>query len=174
MKTPWKVQPASWPDQKSHFWRNLTGWLDLLFIYFLRSTHSLVFFFAHKTERTEQNSAVLSIRIWNKLGPIDGTVEKCGSDTLWKWLCRVSKGRDVALIFCKLHAFLSFRGCPRMSQDIVPLSWDKKVFLSRCPFVPGQKKFPCPAVPLTWDKDWIKNSGTNSSVLGHPGTNKMS
>ena len=29
---------------------------------------------------------------------------------------------------------------------------DKKVSLSCCPFVPGQKKFTCPAVPLSRDK----------------------
>ena len=43
---------------------------------------------------------------------------------------------------------------------------------SHCPFVPGQKKIPCPAVPLSRNKSSIKNSRRNSSVLGRPGTKK--
>ena len=41
---------------------------------------------------------------------------------------------------------------------------------SRCPFVPGQKSFACPAVPLSRDKGRSKCPGTNSSVPGRPGT----
>ena len=41
---------------------------------------------------------------------------------------------------------------------------DQKVFLSHCPFVPGQKKFPCPAVPLS--------RGTRKSCpVGNPSLN---
>ena len=51
--------------------------------------------------------------------------------------------------------------------------WFPRDGTSHCPYVPGQNKFPCPAVPLSWDKGWIKNPGTNSSVMGRPGTNEM-
>ena len=55
-------------------------------------------------------------------------------------------------------------------RPVVPLSRDKKVSLSRRPFVPGQKSFACPAVPLSRDKGRSKCPGTNSSVPGRPGT----
>ena len=41
---------------------------------------------------------------------------------------------------------------------------------SCCPFVPGQKSFGCPGVPLSRDKVRSKCPGTNSSVPGRPGT----
>ena len=46
---------------------------------------------------------------------------------------------------------------------------------TRCPVVPlflcpGTKIFPCPAVPLSRNKGRSKCPGTNSSVLGRPGT----
>ena len=70
---------------------------------------------------------------------------------------RVSKGRDV-------------QGQTGTGRPVVPLSRDKKVPLSRHPFVPGQKSFACPAAPLPRDKGRSKCPGTNSSVPGHPGT----
>ena len=39
---------------------------------------------------------------------------------------------------------------------------------------PGQRHFPCPAVPLSWDKGRSKCPGTNSSVLGRPKTKLLS
>ena len=50
---------------------------------------------------------------------------------------------------------------------------DKKICLSRCPFVPGLKKFPCPPVPLFRDKRSSKTPGTNSSVPGCPGKKSL-
>ena len=44
---------------------------------------------------------------------------------------RVSTGRDIP-------------GQTGTGRPVVPLSWDKKNSLSRCPFVPGQKKFLVP------------------------------
>ena len=70
---------------------------------------------------------------------------------------RVSTGRDVP-------------GQTGTGRPVVPLSRDKKVSLSRCPFVPGQKSFACPAVPLSRDKGRSKCPGTNSSVPGRHGT----
>jgi hypothetical protein len=55
-------------------------------------------------------------------------------------------------------------------RPVVPLSQDKKKSLFRCPFVPRQKSFACPAVPLSRDKGRCKNPGTNSSVPGRPRT----
>jgi hypothetical protein len=74
---------------------------------------------------------------------------------------RVSKGRDVPR---------DVPGQIGTGRPVVPLSRDKKVSLSRCPFVPGQKSFVCPAVPLSRDKGKSKNPGTNTSVPGRPGT----
>ena len=58
------------------------------------------------------------------------------------------------------------------------MSWDKKVFLSRCPFVPGQKKFPCPAVPLSRDKSNMSvplSRGTrNFCPVGNPSFHAVS
>ena len=72
---------------------------------------------------------------------------------------RVSKRRDVP-------------GQSRKGRPVVPLSWDKKVSLSRCPFVPGQKKFPCPDFPLFRDKSSSKNPGTNFPVPGQKNVKK--
>ena len=44
---------------------------------------------------------------------------------------------------------------------------------SRCPFVPGQRHFPCPAVPLSQDKGRSKCPRTNSSVPARPGTKRF-
>ena len=74
---------------------------------------------------------------------------------------RVSKGRDVPR---------DVPGQTGTGRPVVPLSRDKKVSLSRRPFVPGQKSFACPAVPLSRDKGRSKCPGTNSSVPGRPGT----
>ena len=76
-------------------------------------------------------------------------------------LDRVSKGRDVPR---------DVPGQTGTGRPVVPLSRDKKVSLSRRPFVPGQKSFACPAVPLSRDKGRSKCPGTNSSVPGRPGT----
>ena len=64
---------------------------------------------------------------------------------------RVSKWRDVP-------------GQTGMGRPVVPLSWDKKVSLSRCPFVPGQKSF---LVPLSF---W---PGTRAAV-NIPGQDSLS
>ena len=50
------------------------------------------------------------------------------------------------------------------------VSKERVIPLSLCP---GKKIYPCPAVPLSRDKDRIKNPGTNSSVLGRPGTKSL-
>ena len=63
---------------------------------------------------------------------------------------------------------VSRQGFQGTGRSVVPLSQDKKVFLSRCPFVPGQKKFPCHAVPLSRDKRSSKNTGTRWFVPGRP------
>ena len=73
----------------------------------------------------------------------------------------VSKGRDIPR---------DVLGQTGTGRPVVPLSLDKKVSLSRRPFVPGQKSFACPAVPLSRDKGRSKCPGTNSSVPGRPGT----
>ena len=52
-------------------------------------------------------------------------------------------------------------------------SWDKDG-TSRCLLVPGQRHFPCPAVPLSQDKGRSKCPRTNSSVPGRPGTKLLS
>ena len=49
------------------------------------------------------------------------------------------------------------------------MSRDKKVYLSHCPFVPGQKTFSCPTVPLSQNKSSSENPETNSSVPGYSG-----
>ena len=47
----------------------------------------------------------------------------------WEILSSVSKGRDVPR---------DVPGQTGTGRPVVPLSWDKKKFLSRCPGVPGQ------------------------------------
>ena len=45
------------------------------------------------------------------------------------------------------------RPVPWQDFELVPLSLcpgTMKELLSRCPFVPGQKSFACPAVPKSW------------------------
>ena len=90
-------------------------------------------------------------------------VDPCGfGDRYIGWVStRVSKGRDVPR---------DIPGQTGTGRPVVPLSRDKKVSLSRRPFVPGQKSFACPAVPLSRDKGRSKCPGTNSSVPGRPGT----
>ena len=69
----------------------------------------------------------------------------------------VAKGRDVPR---------DVPGQTGTGRPVVPLSRDKKVSLSRRPFIPGQKSFACPAVPLSRDMGRNNCPGTNSSVPG--------
>ena len=77
------------------------------------------------------------------------------SIALWVWN-RVSKGRDVRQ---------DVPGQTGTGRPVVPLSRDKKVSMSPCPFVLGQKSFACTDVPLSWDKD-----GTSVPLSLCPGT----
>ena len=109
-----------------------------------------------------------------------------GLKTHKKWIitskiscgCTSATHALVSWVFCNLQTLL-------MSSSVVLIRVSKgqdvpgrDVPWSLCP---GTKKFPCPIVPLSWDKKVLpvplspgqgqcKNPGTNSSVPGRPGT----
>ena len=99
---------------------------------------------------------IVTIRLWLNLicnpNLITHSNQTESNKVIWS---RVSKGRDVP-------------GQTGTGRPVVPLSRDKKVSLSRCPFVPGQEHFPCPVVPLSRDKGRSKCPGTKPSVPGRP------